>query len=132
MRYLQRVGLLSTLLIGGVLGGLLAPLPSDAAGGVQLPELTLQVDGLPTTTQTGATLPGTSILGNKIASCNTADVGLGYTACYAILIDPATVYPGTNGRLYRIQNATGATARLRVGDNLGQDNFSLIGVHLYP
>ena len=42
MRYLrkfvQRVGLVSTLLIGGVLGGLMAPLPSDAA--------TLSIDGV--------------------------------------------------------------------------------------
>ena len=130
-KYLQRVGLVSTLLISGVLGGLLAPLPSDAAGVVKPPELTLQVDGLPTTTATGATLPGTSILGASVP-CNAADVGLGYTACYAININPATVYSGTNNRMYRIQNATGATARLRVGDNAGQDNFTLIGVQFIP
>ena len=41
MRYLrkfvQRVGLVSTLLIGGVLGGLMAPLPSEA--------MTISIDG---------------------------------------------------------------------------------------
>ena len=49
MRHLRWVGLLFSLLIVGVLGGLMAPLPSDAAqaGGTTAPSyvsVTLQVD----------------------------------------------------------------------------------------
>ena len=128
LKFLQRVGLVSTLLIGGVLGGLMAPLPSEA-----VPELTLQIDSLPATVS--GTLTGTSILGSSVA-CNQADVGLGYTACYSILTSATTVYAGSapNGttRYYKVQNAPNTTARLRVGDNLGQDNFSLVGVQFVP
>ena len=130
-KFLQRAGLVSTLLTGGVLGGLMAPLPSDSAGPILPPELTIQIDNLPATTATGATLPGTSILGSAVA-CNAADQGLGYTACYSILTNTGVAYAGDRTRLYRVQNASGATARLRVGDNLGQDNFSLVGVQFVP
>ena len=137
MRLLRRAGLLSTLLIGGVLGGLTAPLPSDAA-----PTLTLQIDNqssLEKTTNgtTFTTVTGKSILGSSVA-CNAADVGLGYTACYSVLTSTTVAYrtaitqANPTTRLYRIQNAPGATARLRVGDNLGQDNFSLVGVQFVP
>ena len=118
-KYLQQVGLVSTLLIGGVLGGLMAPLPSDAA-----PELVLQVDDLPTTIPTGGTVPGTSILGAPVA-CNDTS----FNACYAI---NTNVTVTGNGRTYRVIQAAGATARLRVGDFAGQDIFSLIGVRFVP
>jgi hypothetical protein len=121
-KYLQQVGLASTLLIGG---GLMAPHPSDAAGVINPPELKLQVDGLPTTTAAGATLPGTSILGASVA-CNDAS----FNACYAI--NTNITVAGTNGRIYRVQNAPGATARLRIADFAGQDVFSLIGVQFVP
>lgn len=124
-KYLKGVGFVSALLIGGVLGGLMAPLSSDAAGLITPPELTLQVDGLPTTTGVGATLPGTSILGASVA-CNDAS----FNACYAI--NTNITVAGTNGRIYRVQNAPGATARLRIADFAGQDIFSLIGVQFVP
>lgn len=130
LKYVQRGGLVSALLIGGVLGGLLAPLPSDAG----TPTLTLLIDGQPLVRSTGETVTGNSILGSSVAlACSGADSGLGYTACYSILTSTTTAYrAGSSTRLYRIQNAPGATARLRVGDNVGQDNFSLIGVQFVP
>ena len=137
MRFLQRVGLASTLLIGGVLGGLMAPPPSEAG----TPQLTLKIDDLPLTSTTGTTdttVQGNSILGSTTPStCSTADQGLGYTACYSIVTSTTTAYvgrPASDGtrRLYRIQNAPNQTARLRVGDNAGLDNLSIAGVQLVP
>ena len=122
MRCLRWVGLLSSVLFVGVLGGLLAPRSSEA-----VPTLTLQVDGLP------ATSPR-SILLTTPSPCTTgtnSETSQGYTACYGIRTD-ATMYTGTGGRQYRVQNAPGATARLRVADKLGQDKFSLVGVQFVP
>jgi hypothetical protein len=129
LKFLQRAGLVSVLLIGGVLGGLMAPLSADAA-----PTLTLQIDNQEQlVTSTNVNVTGNSILGAKLSACSAADRGLGYTDCYAILTSTTIAYKAaTNNRLYRIQNAPGATARLRVGDNLGQDYFSLVGVQFVP
>ena len=119
MRYLSRIGLVPSLVIVGALGGLMAPLPSEAT-----PSLTLQVDGLPATP--------VSILNTTSATCNAAEKTLGYTACYGIKTSTSTVYTGTNSRSYTVQNAPGLTARLRVADLKGQDKFSLVGVQFVP
>ena len=123
-KYLQQVGLVSTLLIGGVLGGLMAPLTSEAA-----PTVTLKVDN-------GAPV---SILSttNTSSTCTAAELTLGFTQCYAIntTLNVLGVPPtGTTlpVRSYLVRNAPGATARLRVADNPGQDKLSLIGVQFVP
>lgn len=118
-KYLQQVGLVSTLLIGGVLGGLLAPPPSEALP----PNVTLKVDnGTPV-----------SIVITSSSTCTTTERNLGYTHCYAIKTTAVVTGAGAPiNRSYRVLNAPGATARLRVGDNVGQDKFSLIGVQFVP
>lgn len=119
-RFVQRIGLMSSLLFVGVLGGLMTPLPSEA-----VPTVTLKVDS------------GTasSILITTSSTCTSAEVTLGYTACYAINTNLTVNGAGAAGgvqRSYNVRNAPGATARLRVGDKLGQDKFSLIGVQFIP
>src|SRR5438094_173400 len=124
---LRWVGLVSGLLFVGVLGGLMAPLPSEAVVPATT-SVTLQVDG-------GTPI---SILSptNTSSTCTTAEGtgtgGLGYTACYAIRTDGLAVATGTNGRQFKVLNAPNATARLRVADKVGQDKFSLIGVQFVP
>ena len=61
MKYLRSVGLMSSLLIAGVLGGLMAPLPSEAL----------------TVTMNGSTVSTTS------RSCDA-----GYTLCLSIVNGP--------------------------------------------
>ena len=117
-KYLQQVGLVSTLLIVGVLGGLMAPLPSEAA-----PTVTLKVDS-------GT---ATSIL----TATGTCTVETGYTACYTIATNLTVDGVPPQGttlpvRSYLVRNAPGATARLRVADLSGQDKLSLVGVQFIP
>ena len=105
-KFVQQIGLLSSLLIVGVLGGLLAPLSSEAG----TPTVTLKVDS------------GTasSILITTSSTCTGTEVTLGYTACYAINTNLTVNGLGAAGgvqRSYNVRNAPGATARLRVGDN---------------
>ena len=131
LRYVQRVGVVSTLLIGGVLGGLMAPLPSEAgtpAAGTL--ELTLKVDS--DTTQTilitsgGNPAPGTCTTGNP------SETASGYTACWNVNTSTTKFY-GTAGRRYRMVRADPNVAgRFRVADNVGQDKMSLVGVKFEP
>jgi hypothetical protein len=75
MKYLRQIGLLSSLAIGGVLGGLLAPLPADALNSIQ-----------PT-----VTIDGVSISMTRIANVNNACPGdTAYNSCWSIT-------PGTYG-----------------------------------
>ncbi|TKB88807.1 MAG: hypothetical protein E8D41_14405 [Nitrospira sp.] len=120
-KYLQGVGLVSTLLFVGVLAGLTAPLPSEAG----TPTLKLKVDS-------GT---DTSILITTSSTCTTTERSAGFTACYAINTNLTVAGLGAVGgvqRSYNVRNAPGATARLRVGDNAGGDKFSLIGVQFIP
>ena len=125
MRYLrkfvQRVGLVSTLLIGGVLGGLMAPLPSDAA--------TLSIDGvnipLLNTTGTGE--------GQKYP-CES-----GYSSCW-YLTSSATASRAITGATgtWTVANDTGTNrARLRINDVGGTpatnvDKMNLTGIKITP
>lgn len=132
-KYLQRAGLVSTLLIGGVLGGLMAPPPSEASA----PLLRLQIDGLALQSTTNGTnftnVTNNSILGSAMTACPAADAGLNYTTCYSIVTSTTTAYRANNNRLYRIQSISSSNpARLRVGDNAGLDNLSIAGVKFVP
>ena len=120
-RNLQGVGPVSTLLFVGVLAGLTAPLTSEAG----TPTLKLKVDS-------GT---DTSILNTTSSTCTTTERSAGFTACYAINTNLTVAGLGAVGgvqRSYNVRNASGATARLRVGDNAGGDKFSLIGVQFIP
>lgn len=129
LKFLQRAGLVSTMLIGGVVGGLMAPLPSDAgtpADGTL--SLTLQVDGLPATpanllvTSGGDPAPGV---------CTATETSNNYTSCWNVNTG-STLY-GTAGRKYRMVRADSNVAgRFRVADKLGQDKMQLVGVKFEP
>lgn len=120
-KYLQRVGLVSTLLIVGVLGGLMVPLPSEA----QPPTLTIAIDGQ----------PAESILGTT-STCSSTEQSNGYNFCYNIATSTTTVHPiptSYTGRKYTVQRSeTNVAARLRIGDFKGQDKFSLAGLKIVP
>ena len=122
-KYLRLVGLTTSLSIGGVLAGMLAPLPSEAMP----PTVTLKVDN-----GTPVSILSTT---NTSSACTATEVTLGYTHCYAINTALTVVGAPPTGvpqRSYNVRNAPGATARLRVGDNAGSDKFSLIGVQFIP
>jgi hypothetical protein len=107
MKSLRRVGLLSSLLIVGVMGVLMAPLPSEAAT-----TLTLQVDsGTPV-----------SILGSAVTCADTVN----FKNCFAVgsLVDAV----GNNSRHYQVKAAPNAQPRL----NIGPSRAKLTGVTFYP
>ena len=137
MRYLRWVGLLSNLLITGVLGGLIAPLPSEAAQPT-LKTLTIKIDGITLNHSSG------NFLNLASSTCSASDITLGYNFCYAINTNAQTLYTGGQARVpavtgplqparkYKIMNATGAVARLRLSDKNGQDGVSLAGMVIAP
>ena len=151
MRYIRWVGLLPSLLIVGVLGGLTAPLPSDAAA--PAPTLLLWLD--PVLDSAGApTGSGTNIRDQRARGtapniCTTDTVvngvvtvkgesSLGFNACFNVL-DGVIVGPGTNGRYYKLLAITpGAnadavsSARLLITDKASKDGFRLKGFKLVP
>lgn len=108
MKYLRHIGLVSSLVIGGVLGGLMAPLPSEAA-----PTLTLQVDsGTPM-----------NILGSSTA-CPT-----GFTSCYVV---GGTATGGNPSQSYTVSAATGLLPRLNMTDIATTDQAKLTGIKIAP
>lgn len=110
--YFQRIGLPVILLAAGLLGGLLAPAPSQAG----TPTLTLQVDG------------GTAvnILGAP-ATCPS-----GYTQCYKVNYTAANAV-GSNNRSYNVKLApnTSDIAKLLINDT-SADKVALTGVQFVP
>jgi len=116
MRYLRWVGLVSSLLMSGVLGGLMAPLSSEAG----TPTLTIQVDS--------------GLLTNVPLS--TCAIPSGYTACFAL--QTGGTYSGTNAqgitRGFTIKNYGTSLARLLVTDTNGSglDNITLTTVEFAP
>lgn len=110
MRGLARVWLVCGLLIIGVLGGLMAPLPSEA-----VPTLTLQVDsGTPV-----------NILGAATTCSSTS-----YNQCYTINTTIQAL--GNNGRFYKASPAPGLQPRLNLADFSAQDAAKLTGVLFGP
>lgn len=104
MKYLRWVGLMSSLLIVGVLGGLMAPLPSEAA--------TLQIAGvnvpLLTTTGTGE---------GQRYTCET-----GYTLCWYITSTPGGTRTIGGWVVGDMTNSN--RARVRIGDVSGAGSIT--------
>ena len=114
MRSLRGILFLFSLLFVGGLGGLIAPLPSEAA-----PTLTLQVDsGTPV-----------SILGAAVTCSSTS-----FNQCYAINTITQAVGAGKPAnRNYKASAAPGGLLpRVNVGDFSAQDVFKLTGVLFGP
>lgn len=140
MRSLRWVGFVFSLLIVGVLGGVMAPLPSEAG----TPTLELKVDTLSgdiynSTTTTALTL--------TLDTCSATETTQGYTACYRLnngnTTDPAVapVYLGTGPagkrrafQILGIQNVdlTFTKPSLLVADGMGLDLFKLGGLRVVP
>jgi hypothetical protein len=119
MKYLQQVGLVSTLLTGGILGGLLAPLPSESAAPTAPPTVTLKMDA-----GEKVTFPTLTLM-----TCLAGDISPGgYNYCYTV--PTGGIVTGTGGRQYRV--APNGTPRVRIADKNGQDKMSLTGVQFVP
>lgn len=116
MKYLRWIGLMSSLLIVGVLGGLMAPLPSNAAPASRAPTVTLQMDA-------GATLT----INTTLSTCLSGDTTLGYNYCYSV---PTGQLVGTSPKQFRVE--TNGTPRVRIADKNGTDKMSLTGVRFVP
>lgn len=133
LKYLQRAGIVSTLLIVGVVGGLVAALPSQAQiTNVANPSLTIQVEWTHTVSMAGtnvtvidklttpASIPFT-LTGPTVACSSTEGTGpggLGYTHCY-----PITIGNATTGPFYGPCNATTLKCRkFWVGNTVGKTN----------
>jgi hypothetical protein len=114
VNYLLRVGHVLTLLIIGVLGGLMVPFPSEAG----TPTATITVDA------------STYSLG--LSSCA---VPTGYRACYSL--PQNAPYTGSNGvtpRTFTIKGYAGSLPRILVGDSNGSglDVITLTTVEFAP
>lgn len=113
MKYLRWVGLMPSLLIVGLLGGLLVPVTSESAPASSPPTFTIQLDS------------GTVVTINTTLSSTCVT---GYNYCYSI--PTGQVVTGTNGRQYRL-DANG-TPRVRIADKNGLDKMSPTGFKLVP
>ena len=116
MRYLRWVGLVPSLLIGGLL---VAPVYSEASGTlIQIQSGPNSVGGAPVQYGALATIPFTT------SSCPSTS----YTRCFALTLG---TYAGVT-----VANAPGATAKLLIGDKTGAggslDVFTLSGVKFTP
>ena len=137
MRSLRWVGFVFSLLIVGVLGGLMAPLPSEA---IEPATLTLYVDSSSYSIPIFLN-PQLKNSAGTITGCTQAEWNLGYRRCYTIPTSLTTQYSGTGpagvSRGFTIQNydATATPpklARLYVGDGTGQDLIRLSNVEFVP
>ena len=121
MRYLRRVGFLSSLLIVGVLLGLMAPLPAKAGNP------TLTIDGLTVSLQQGG--PGCGADTGFINGNNSV-----INSCYSIA-GTNTTTDSTRSQTLRVGNwyvgdyTAGNQARVLINDTAtGTDNMKLTGV----
>jgi hypothetical protein len=111
MRSLRWVGLVPSLLIAGVLGGLLAPLPSEALNSIQ-----------PT-----VTIDGVNVIMTRIPNVNNACPlpDTAYNSCWSIPIGPY------NGWTVGHYDATTNKARVLINDSVAtgsRDNMKLTGI----
>ena len=137
MRHLRWVGLLFSLLIVGVLGGLMAPVPSEAAqaSGTTAPSyvsVTFQVDS------------GTAvnILGN-LAACSSGDLAAGFNWCYELargtissvaVPNSATGTASNKTRKFTIVPFTAGSnePRLLIADFKNQNTAQITGFKVVP
>ena len=99
-KYLLRVGLVSTLLIGGVLGGLMASVPSEAAS--------LSIDGVD--------IPLLDTIGTGEGNKYTCESG--YNSCWYITSSTTATrtIQGSTGTWTVANVSTTNRARLRIND----------------
>ena len=160
MKYLRHFGLASSLVIGGVLAGMMAPLPSEARTTL----VTISVDASSVTASgwsggsaiTTATIPFDYVTGSGIANGVTCPAGdaTNYNICYKIttfgeIVGVAaannTLYGPTNtdatkSRQFKIMNAVGTDlvtqdARLLIQDCNGGgclEKMVLTGLKIVP
>ena len=120
-KYLQQVGLVSTLLIGGALGGLMAPVPSEAAS--------LSIDGV--------NIPLLDTIGTGEGNKYTCEAG--YSSCWYITgsTTATRTIQGATGTWTLGNAATSNRARVRINDVGGTpatnvDKMNLTGMILTP
>ena len=128
MRSLRWIGLVCSLLIVGVLGGLMAPLPSEAD------PVSLQMEIKDVTAGTVANT--TTIVLGGVTTCLS-----GGNYCYGLPTSDVTYYGSNVNRQFKIVNGDNQTAQVQVTDfgqsncNAGQttcDNIVLTGVKFVP
>jgi hypothetical protein len=113
MKSLRWVGLVFSLLIVGVLGGLMAPLPSEA-GVVVAPSLKLKVDN-----GTEVELITTNSTAAAAACIDTEKSSGGFTHCYRLKTGSDSYAPGNSGRTYQVTGVGTPGATLNVADTDG-------------
>ena len=125
MKFLRHIGLVSSLAIGGVLGGLMAPLPSEADNTT----VTFQVDS-------GNVVTLLNVTSGAASTCST--VPAGYTRCYN-LINLGVLSTGTSSRSWSLgpYDATAGVdppPRLLVTDqdSSGMDNITITTLQFDP
>lgn len=122
-KFVQRVGLVLTLLIGGVLGGLMTPLPSEALNSQQ-PTVTFQgADGSVNISM--ARIPNVN---NACPSPDTA-----YNSCWSIT--PGTYGSGNDAWVVGHYNATSNKARIIINDSSAtgsRDAMKMTGITFKP
>ena len=117
MSKLRWIGFVPSLLMVGVLGGLMAPLPSEA---FTIPTVSIQIDSGATTPVT-LTLYGTGVAAGLVCPA-------GYSACYKLTTGGTYTGDAANGsRAWQMQDYPGSTATLYVTDqdSSGLDNLTL-------
>jgi hypothetical protein len=138
MRYLRWVGLVFSLLIVGVLGGLIAPLSSEAVTiGPTAPTLSIKVEtvGLGSSGPEAITL---TTVGEPVRCTGAGTPEAAYNYCYRITtydVDGKLYGPGgvndANARKFKVMNAPDQTAKLLIFDG-SLDLFTLTGVQFVP
>jgi hypothetical protein len=111
MRSLRWLGLVFSLLIVGVLGGLMAPPPSDAANAT-IPTITIKVTASGTTTTN--TIPLYAATNTTFSTCTTT----GYNYCFGLHTyeNDTTMQFGPSNRQFRVRIYPNAKAQLQIAD----------------
>lgn len=137
MRNLRWTGFVFSLLIVGVLGGLLAPLPSEASG----VSLKISVNGSPDETINFDALSGNTVANGVACKTSNPNDSANYNICYKIKTweEDGRIY-GSATRKVKIENAIGTDgvvqdARLLINDCDGTgclEKMVLTGLKIVP